>query len=209
MIFFPFSEKVINNDFFSESNQMEQSMAYFDAIPPKDLNIEAYEVLFKALAREGKLEELKKFWTKLKKSAIVPSLKCYIALFQCLGHKNSIQYNRQYSYVKSSLIEDGQYRHLKSIAEELHNELKETNSNNFEFDTLLKNCVPRTKLDYEHLVNGIRLTVPDYVPSIISDKRGEQIYKQNILLKDLYDFPQNRLQVTLFNYGSKPQKPNS
>ena len=182
---------------------MEQSIAYFDAIPPKDLNIEAYEVLFKALAREGKLEELKKFWAKLRKNAIVPSIKCYLSLFQCLGHMNSIQYSRQYSYVKSSLVEDRQYQHLKSIAEELHGELKETNSN-IDIDSLLINCVPRTKTDYEHLVNGIRLAVPDYVPKICSDKRGEQFYKENVLLKDLYNFPRSRLQVTLFGCAFKP-----
>ena len=79
----------------SESNQLEQSMAYFDVIPPDKLNIEAYEVLFKALAREGMLEDLQRFWSNLKKSAIKPSLKCYIAAFQCLGHQKIIDQSQQ------------------------------------------------------------------------------------------------------------------
>ena len=79
----------------SESNQLEQSMAYFDVIPPDKLNIEAYEVLFKALAREGMLEDLQRFWSNLKKSAIKPSLNCYIAAFQCLGHQKIIDQSQQ------------------------------------------------------------------------------------------------------------------
>ena len=79
----------------SESNQLEQSMAYFDVIPPDKLNIEAYEVLFKALAREGMLEDLQRFWSNLKKSAIKPSLKCYIAAFQCLGHQKTLDQSQQ------------------------------------------------------------------------------------------------------------------
>ena len=70
-------------------------MAYFDVIPPDKLNIEAYEVLFKALAREGMLEDLQRFWSNLKKSAIKPSLNCYIAAFQCLGHQKIIDQSQQ------------------------------------------------------------------------------------------------------------------
>jgi hypothetical protein len=70
-------------------------MAYFDVIPPDKLNIEAYEVLFKALAREGMLEDLQRFWSNLKKSAIKPSLKCYIAAFQCLGHQKTLDQSQQ------------------------------------------------------------------------------------------------------------------
>ena len=70
-------------------------MAYFDVIPPDKLNIEAYEVLFKALAREGMQEDLQRFWSNLKKSAIKPSLKCYIAAFQCLGHQRTLDQSQQ------------------------------------------------------------------------------------------------------------------
>ena len=90
-----FEKNRLSTFLISESNQLEQSMAYFDVIPPDKLNIEAYEVLFKALAREGMLEDLQRFWSNLKKSAIKPSLKCYIAAFQCLGHQEIVDQGQQ------------------------------------------------------------------------------------------------------------------
>ena len=138
--------------YFSESNQVDQSMAYFDVIPSNDLNIEAFEALFKSLARKGNLEDFQRFWSNLKGNAIMPSLKCYAAAFQCLGHDEISHENED----------------VKLFADKLHTELEEIfeeNNNVFDFDRLVANYVPRTKTDFEHLVNGIQLKIPDYTPN--------------------------------------------
>ena len=164
---------------------MGQSIAYFDVIPPDKLKIGAYEVLFKALAREGMIEELKRIWFKLKNNGICPSLKCYIAAFQCLGNQDK----------NNAIFEDW--------SEELHSDLKELFSKDglsFDFDCLLVNCTPRTQKDYENLIDGIRIVSPDYMPSYYLDQKGENVYKQNDLLKDLYNFPLKQLQPQISDF---------
>ena len=166
-------------------------MSYFDTIPSNELNIEAFETLFKSLARKGMFDDFQRFWSNLKQSAIEPSLKCYAAAFQCLGHDEISRENED----------------VKLFADILHSELEEMFEKNnniyFEFDTLVENYVPRTKTDFEHLVKGIQLTIPNYSPKYRSCKKAEKIYGQNSLLKDLYQFPVSQLQPPINNYETE------
>ena len=73
-------------------------------------------------------------------------------------------------------------------ADELHRELKEISSENdisscFNFDSLLINCVPRTQIDYEHLLAGIRSVKPDYKPNYQVHEDGEKFYRHSIYIR--------------------------
>ena len=73
-------------------------------------------------------------------------------------------------------------------ANELHRELKELSSENntssyFNFDSLLINCVPRTQIDYEHLLAGIRCVKPDYKPNYRIHEDGEKFYRHSIYIR--------------------------
>ena len=73
-------------------------------------------------------------------------------------------------------------------ADELHRELKELSSENdafsyFNFDSLLINCVPRTQIDYEHLLAGIRSVKPNYKPNYRAHEDGEKFYRHSIYIR--------------------------
>ena len=73
-------------------------------------------------------------------------------------------------------------------ADELHRELKELSTENdtssyFNFDSLLINCVPRTQIDYENLMTGIRSVKPDYKPKYQVHEDGEKFYRHSIYIR--------------------------
>ena len=77
---------------------------------------------------------------------------------------------------------------IKEWADELHRELREFSSEKdtssyFNFDSLLINCVPRTQIDYEHLLAGIRYAKPDYKPNYLVHEDGEKFYRHSIYIR--------------------------
>ena len=158
------------------ANLMEHCVEYFKALTPKELEIEAYETLFQCLAKTGDLETLKDFWSELKKHNIVPSLKCYIAAFQCLGHTDI----------------DQTHTTIQKIAQELSKGLSNEHDD-FDLNRLVLNCIPRTKIDFDNLLKGIRLIYPDFEPKMKLDCDAQHVYNQNDLLSALYEFPVSQL----------------
>ena len=168
------------------SGYLNRAYKIFDHIPNKacQVDVEAYEAMLKSLARIGDLDKLRDFWSKMIEDKIKPSLKCYTAVFQCLGHDNIDIKNVE-------IIES---------ASEL---LKELESLDFKANDMLT-CLPRTQSDYFQLVKGIKIAVPDFEPNANLDKNAEKIYVANPLVKSLFTKNPREIATQLpENYGAE------
>ena len=121
--------------------------------------------MLKSLARIGDIDKLRDFWSKMIEDKFTPSLKCYTAVFQCLGHDNV----------------DIENEEIVESAQEL---LKELESLDFNANDMLT-CFPRTQSDYFQLIKGIKIAIPDFVPCQNPSKDSENMYLDNALVKSL------------------------
>ena len=149
------------------SGYLNRAYKIFAQIPNNacKVDVEAYETMLKSLARIGDIDKLRDFWSKMIEDKITPSLKCYTAVFQCLGHDNV----------------DIENEEIVESAQEL---LKELESLDFNANDMLT-CFPRTQSDYFQLIKGIKLSIPDFVPCQNLSKNSENMYLDNALVKSL------------------------
>ena len=150
-------------------------------ISPEEVDIEVYEVLFKALARKGQIETIQKFWMQLIDAQHSPSLKCYASIFQCLGN----------------LKEEHDPNELKSMTDQLMRDVTNEHKD-FNLNDLLY-LAPRTQNDYIDLVNGIKIADPNFEPMPLVYDRPTQIYSQNNLVTELSNVNLKKLSPLLEN----------
>ena len=149
------------------SGYLNRAYKIFAQIPNNacKVDVEAYETMLKSLARIGDIDKLRDFWSKMIEDKFTPSLKCYTAVFQCLGHDNV----------------DIENEEIVESAQEL---LKELESLDFNANDMLT-CFPRTQSDYFQLIKGIKIAIPDFVPCQNPSKNSENMYLDNALVKSL------------------------
>lgn len=159
---------------FSEKG-IESAVFYFSKVSPLNIEIFAYEELFVTLAKKGQLQWMQDFWSILIKHDIQPSLKCYAALFQCLGHEDI----------------DKETDDLQIIAKELHAELIK-NDNYKGFTSFLKLNLCKTNAELEQLVKGIQMVEPDFSLPKQSSSLSEDC-ESNVLLQDMFKLKNQHL----------------
>ena len=151
------------------SGYLKRAYKIFGQIPNDfcQVGVEAYEAMLKSLARTGDFDRIKDFWAKMVEDKITPTLKCYAAVFQCLGHE-------YISRDDPDIIE---------IAQELHSELK---SLEYKTNDMLK-ILPRTQSDYNDLMNGIKIVEPDFNYTAHTMQEANDIYAMNPLVSPLLE----------------------
>ncbi len=132
------------------AKMLPTTLDFFKFTTPADVGLEPYEVLLLALARDGQLESLRFIWSKIVDSGFVPSVACYRAAIQCIGHSKFTEDETKLEGVTDTvtrLLEDYKAKH-----------------NGKSDPNLFFEVAPRTQLDYDQLLTAVRSVNKDFVP---------------------------------------------
>ena len=143
------------------SHQLNLAINIMAKIRPD--SVEPYEELFTCLSQRGELEIIKEFWSSLVSENIQPSLKCFAAVFQCLGHEN----------LQDS---EGSFYVAQELQEELHKNFEIENYTDL-FDALK----PKSQTEFDRLLRGIKIVENKFEPR--PNKKPNMI--ENPLLDEL------------------------